>query len=291
MPAVARLHLDSERTLGEVSPLLFGGFAEHLGRCIYEGIYEPGSPQADRHGFRRDVLAALRELGYTTIRWPGGNFVSGYHWQDGVGPATARPKRRDLAWQSIETNRFGTDEFIAFCRAIEAEPMIAVNLGTGALDEAAAWVEYCNAPAGTAWADLRVANGHPEPHGVKYWCLGNEMDGPWQMGHLAAEAYGAKAREAAKLMRWHDPTLKLVLCGSSGPTMATYPEWDRVTLEACWEQVDYLAMHYYTTNADDDTASYLAMTSEFENQVATLAAVLRYVKAKQRSRKDVYLSW
>lgn len=287
----AHVSLDYERTIGAISPLLFGGFAEHMGRCIYQGIYEPGSPHADERGFRRDVLAALRELNPRTLRYPGGNFLSGYNWLDGVGPRAARPRRRDLAWRSIETNQFGTDEFLAYCHALGTAPMLGVNLGTGDIAGAAALVEYCNAPAGSAYADMRAANGHPQPYNVRYWCLGNEMDGPWQIGHLDAQRYAAKAREAAKVMRWHDPALELILCGSSTTTMPTYPEWDRVALEHCWDVVDYLSLHYYANNDDDDTPSFLAMAAQFEAHIDTLAGLLRYVKAKQRSQHQVYLSW
>ena len=287
----AQLYLDTRRSIGEISPLLFGGFAEHMGRCIYEGIYDPQSPHADERGLRRDVLAALRELNFKVIRYPGGNFLSGYHWLDGVGPRGKRPTRRELAWHSIEPNQFGTDEFIEFCRALEARPMLGVNLGTGTIEEAAGLVEYCNGTPGSHYADLRIANGHPAPHDVKYWCLGNEMDGPWQIGHLDMDEYGRKAREAAKLMKHQDSSIKLVLCGSSSTSMPTYPEWDRVALETCWEQVDYLSMHYYAGNRDGDTASYLAQAAQFESHIDTLAGTLRYVKSKQRSRHDVYLSW
>jgi alpha-L-arabinofuranosidase len=286
----ARLLIDHERVIAPISPLLFGGFAEHMGRCVYGGIYDPSSSHADEHGLRRDVMAALKDVGYTTIRYPGGNFLSGYHWQDGIGPKERRPRRRDLAWQSVDTNQFGTDEFMQFCRTLGAAPMLGVNLGTGTIEEAGNLVEYANAPAGTHYADLRAANGHPEPYGVPLWCLGNEMDGPWQIGHLDALDYAKKAREAAKIMRWHDPSIQLVLCGSSNTHMATYPEWDRVALELCWEQVDYLAMHYYATNHEDDTASYLSYGAHFENHIDTLAGVLRYVKALRRSTRDVYLS-
>ena len=285
------IYLDTNRTISAISPLLFSGFAEHLGRAIYEGMYDPESPQADEHGLRKDVLAALRELNFRAMRYPGGNFVSGYRWQDGVGPRDQRPRRRDLAWQTLETNQFGTDEFIEFCSAIQTEPMLAVNLGTGTIQEAANLVEYCNAPVGTQYADLRAAHGHPEPYGVKYWCLGNEVDGPWQIGHLEADDYGKKVREAAKMMRWHDPSIKLVLSGSSSIWMPTYPEWDRIVLERCWDQVDYHSMHYYAGNRDNDTASYLALSAEFETYLDTLSGVLRYVKIKQRSKHDVYLSW
>lgn len=292
MTQLAQIYLDTHRIIGEVSPLLFGGFAEHMGRCIYGGIYDPQSPHADEDGLRTDVLAALRELGYTVIRYPGGNFLSGYNWLDGVGPKAQRPRRRDLAWQSIETNQFGTNEFMVFCRKIGAQPMLGVNLGTGTIESAANLVEYCNAPTGTYYADLRAAHGFPEPHNVKYWCLGNEMDGPWQIGHLDAVDYAKKAREAAKMMRWHDPSIQLVLCGSSNDQMPTFPEWDRIVLETCWDQVDYLSIHMYVSNHyEQDTPSYLALARRFEDFVDTMAGTLRYVKAKNRSKHEVYLSW
>ena len=290
-PAKAQVYLDTNRVISPISPLIFSGFAEHMGRAIYEGIYEPASPHADENGLRKDVLAALRELNFRAMRYPGGNFLSGYRWQDGVGPKDQRPARRDLAWQSIETNQFGTNEFLAFCKEVNTEPMLAVNMGTGSIQDAANLVEYCNAPVGTQYADLRASHGYREPYGVKYWCVGNEMDGPWQIGHLEADDYGKKAREAAKMMRWHDPDIKLVLCGSSNSQMPTYPEWDRVALELAWEQVDYHSLHYYASNHDSDTASYLAFSAEFESFLDTLTGVLRYVKAKNRSKHDVYLSW
>ena len=288
---ISHIYINTGRVISAISPLLFGGFAEQLGRCIYEGIYEPGSPHADENGLRRDVLSALRELNFRTMRYPGGNFVSGYFWEDGIGPKDQRPRRRELAWQSIETNQFGTDEFIHFCRQLDTAPMLAVNMGTGSIQDAANLVEYCNAPTGTKYADLRAKHGSREPHQVKYWCLGNEMDGPWQIGHLDAADYAKKAREAAKLMRWHDEDIQLVLCGSSSPAMPTYPEWDRVTLEMCWEYVDYHSMHYYANNHDGDSGSYLALSAAFEDYVDTLSGILRYVKAKNRSKRDVYLSW
>lgn len=287
----AHIYLDTNRVISSISPLLFSGFAEHMGRSIYEGIYDPSSPHADSNGLRKDVLAALRELNFRAIRYPGGNFLSGYRWLDGVGPRDQRPRRRDLAWQSIETNQFGTNEFIEFCREINTEPMLAVNMGTGTIQDAADLVEYCNAPVGTQFGDLRASHGYTDPHNVKYWCVGNEMDGPWQIGHLEAEDYGKKAREAAKMMRWHDKSIQLVLCGSSSIGMPTFPEWDRVALEYCWDQVDYHSLHYYAMNVEDDTDSFLALASEFESYLDTLTGVLRYVKAKTRSKHDVYLSW
>jgi len=287
----AQVFLDTNRTIAPISPLLFGGFAEHMGRCIYEGIYDPKSPLADERGFRKDVLDALRDQGYTIIRYPGGNFLSGYNWLDGVGPKDQRPRRRELAWQSTETNQFGTNEFMEYCKAVNVAPMLGVNMGTGTIQSAADLVEYCNVPSGTYWSDLRILHGVQQPHNVRYWCVGNEMDGPWQMGHLEAAAYGNKALEAAKLMRWQDPSIKTVLCGSSNDQMPTYPEWDRTALEIAWEEMDYLSMHYYAGNRKNDTTSYLASAVLLERFVDTLEGTLRYVKAKRRSKHDIYLSW
>jgi alpha-N-arabinofuranosidase len=287
----SKVLIDLERRIAPIDPKLFGGFLEHMGRAIYEGIYDPASPLSDERGFRCDVLAALKELNPPVIRYPGGNFLSGYHWLDGVGARDKRPVRRDLAWRSIETNQFGTDEFIAYCRELGTQPMLGVNMGIGSIEEAGALVEYCNAAPGSYYADLRARNGHADPYGVKYWCLGNEMDGAWQIGHLEAYEYGRKALETAKLMRWHDSTIKLVLCGSSGGGMPTFPEWDRTALELAWEQVDYLSMHHYAGNRQDDTPSYLAYAIGLEEDVDALAATLRYVKAKMRSKREVYLSW
>lgn len=289
--STAKIFIDTNRTIADISPLLFGGFVEHMGRCVYEGIYDPDSPLADASGLRTDVMEALREQKYSVMRYPGGNFLSGYNWLDGVGPKADRPRRRELAWQSIETNQFGTNEFIDFCKAINTAPMLGVNMGTGTIEMAGNLVEYCNAPTGTYWADLRAAHGYRDPHAVEYWCVGNEMDGPWQMGHLEADEYGRKALEAAKLMKLQDPTIQTVLCGSSNNRMPTYPEWDRVALEIAWEKVDYHSIHYYAQNHENDTASYLALPIALEEYVDTVAATLRYAKAKRRSTHDVYLSW
>jgi alpha-N-arabinofuranosidase len=288
----AKVFLDVHRTVSAISPLLFGGFAEHMGRCVYEGIYDPASPLADEDGFRKDVLASIRDQKYSVIRYPGGNFLSGYNWLDGVGPKDQRPRRRELAWQSIETNQFGTNEFMNWCKKADVAPMMAVNMGTGTIDQAAALVEYCNAPTGTQWADLRASHGFKNPHNVKYWCVGNEMDGPWQIGHLDMHEYSNKAREAAKMMKWQDPSIETILCGSSNDQMATFPEWDRVALETTWNHIDYLSIHMYVSNHhDQDTPSYLGMAKRFEDFVDVMAATLRYAKAKTRSKHDVYLSW
>lgn len=285
------IYIDHNRTIDRISPLLFGSFIEHLGRCVYGGIYDPSSPLADEQGLRTDVLAALRELNFSILRYPGGNFVSGYDWKDGIGPLDQRPRRRELAWGSIETNQFGTDQFIDLCHKLNAEPMLGLNFGTGTIQSASELVEYCNAPAGTEWADGRIANGHPRPHHVRYWCLGNEMDGPWQIGRLTADQYGQKAREAAKLMKWQDPSIKLIACGSSNDHLTTYPQWDRITLEHCWEQIDYLSLHHYAGNPENDTESYLAYGLRLEQHLETIAATLHHVKTKLRSSHDVHLAW
>jgi alpha-L-arabinofuranosidase len=287
----AQIFLDTKRTIAPISPLLFGGFAEHMGRCIYEGIYDPASPLADETGLRKDVMDALCDQAYTLIRYPGGNFLSGYNWLDGIGPKNQRPRRRELAWQSIETNQFGTNEFMEFCRQIHAAPMLGVNMGTGTIASASDLVEYCNGASGTYWSDLRIRHGYRDPHNIRYWCVGNEMDGPWQIGHLEAAAYGQKALEAAKMMKWQDPGIQTVLCGSSSDQMPTYPDWDRTALEIAWEHINYLSMHYYAGNRTNDTTSYLASAVAFERFVDTLEGTLRYVKAKKRSLHDVYLSW
>jgi len=205
-----RLHRDF--AIGTTHPRLFGSFIEHLGRCIYGGIFEPGHPAADAKGFRQDVMKLVRELSPTVMRYPGGNFVSGYNWEDGVGPVEQRPARLDLAWFSTETNHFGTNEFMDWCKAANVEAMMAVNLGTRGGDAARNLVEYCNHAGGTYWSDLRKSHGWPQPHNVKFWCLGNEMDGPWQMEHKTATEYGRIAAEAAKMMKWVDPSLTSARC-------------------------------------------------------------------------------
>ena len=283
------IHLHSQFQVGQVDPRLFGGFLEHMGRAVYEGVYDPDSVHADEDGIRSDVTSALRRLNMTTMRYPGGNFASGYHWEDGVGPLDKRPTVRELAWQSIEPNRFGTDEYIHLCRKVDWMPMLTVNLGTGTPEEARNWVEYCNAPAGTRFADLRAGNGHTEPHAVGLWCLGNEMDGPWQLGHVPAEQYAIRAQQAAKMMKDVDSRIELVVCGSSGVSMPTYMEWDRQVLEYLGDFVDYISLHRYVGNRDQDTSDYLAITNSIDRQIEDIDAVCRFVQAKRHSRKRAFL--
>jgi alpha-N-arabinofuranosidase len=273
---------------------VFGSFLEHLGRAIYEGIYDPKSKLSDSNGFRKDVLEEIKKLGVPIIRYPGGNFVSGYNWLDGIGPKANRPAVLDKAWNSINSNEFGTDEFLAWCRLVGTEPLLGLNLGTGTAEQAAALVEYCNLDKGTRWSDLRRKNGIAEPYKVQKWCLGNEMDGPWQIGHMSATEYGLKAADAARQMRYVDPSLKLVACGSSGPGMPTYLEWDREVLEQCYEYVDAISLHRYFTNAEEtggDSSKFLAMNLSMERQIDEVAAVCDMVRGHKRSPKKLWLSF
>jgi len=291
----ARVFVDTRRTIAALDRNLFGSFLEHLGRAIYDGIYDPGSKLSDASGFRKDVLNEIRELGVPIIRYPGGNFVSGYNWLDGVGPKKDRPRVLDKAWDTIESNQFGTNEFMAWCKAAGTEPLMGLNLGTGTAEEAAALVEYCNVEKGTKWSDLRRQHGISDPYKVQHWCLGNEMDGPWQIGHMSATEYGLKAADAARQMRYVDPSLKLIACGSSGPFMPTYLEWDREVLEQCYQYVDGLSLHrYFGNNERDtggDTSKYLAMNLSMERQIAETVAVCDLVRGHKRSPKKLWLSF
>jgi alpha-L-arabinofuranosidase len=289
-----RVYADARRTIAPVQREVFGSFLEHLGRAIYEGIYDPQSKLSDSNGFRKDVLDEIRKMGVPIIRYPGGNFVSGYNWLDGVGPKASRPAVLDKAWNSINSNQFGTDEFLAWCRLVGTEPLLGLNLGTGTPEQAAALVEYCNLEKGTRWSDLRRKNGIAEPYKVQNWCLGNEMDGPWQIGHMTATEYGLRAQDAARQMRYVDPTLKLVACGSSGPGMPTYLEWDREVLEQCYEYVDAISLHRYFTNAEEtggDSSKFLAMNLSMERQIEEVAAVCDVVRGHKRSPKKLWLSF
>jgi alpha-N-arabinofuranosidase len=280
----ARLVLDRDFTLGEVDPRLFGGFVEHLGRCVYGGIYEPGHPQADDQGFRQDVLALVRELDLPVMRYPGGNFVSGYAWEDGVGPAGQRPRRLDLAWQTLEPNTFGTDQFVDWCRQAGTAPLLTVNLGTRGAEQAQQLVEYCNHPGGTAWSDLRRRNGHADPHGVKLWCLGNELYGDWQMGHKTAREYGRTAGEAAKLMRWTDPSIERILCGAD-------QAWNAEVLELAYDHTEYLSIHAYYANSDRDTPKFLAAPDQMDEFIRQTVATCDHVAARLRKTRPVMIAF
>jgi len=286
-PTTIMLHTRFQ--IGQVDPRIFGGFLEHMGRAVYEGVYDPGSPHADEDGFRTDVLRALRRLNMTAMRYPGGNFASGYHWMDGVGPRAQRPTVRELAWQSVEPNQFGTDAYIALCRKLGWTPMITVNLGTGTPEEARNWVEYCNCPSGTKYAEMRSSNGSPEPYDVKLWCLGNEMDGAWQLGHVPADQYAIRAQQAAKMMKDVDKSIELVVCGSCGIGMPTYMSWDFQVLEHLGDLADHISLHRYVGNREGDTPDYLAVTNSIDRQIAEMDAACRFVQAKRRSKNRAFL--
>jgi alpha-N-arabinofuranosidase len=285
-----RLVLDADFVIGALDRRIFGAFVEHLGRCVYTGIYEPGHPTADADGFRGDVLALTRELGATIVRYPGGNFLSGYDWEDGVGPRAQRPARLDLAWHSTETNQFGTNEFIAWSRAAGVEPMLAVNLGTRGADAARNFVEYCNHPGGTAWSDLRRTHGCDAPHAVRYWCLGNEMDAPWQIGQKTADEYGRLARDTARLMRWISPDVQLTACGSSNRDLPTFGAWEYQVLEQCFDEVDLLSVHAYFENPHADSWEFLGNIDRMDMHIREVAAIADAVAARRHSPKHIKLA-
>lgn len=287
----AKITLAKEFKIGEIDKRIYGSFVEHLGRAVYGGIYEPDHPLADEDGFRKDVIDMVKELNVPIVRYPGGNFVSGYNWEDGVGPVENRPKRLDLAWGTTEPNTFGTNEFMKWCKKANTDCMMAVNLGTRGPDEARNLVEYMNHKGGSAWSDMRISHGYKEPWNVKLWCLGNEMDGRWQMGAKTAEEYGRVALEASKLMKWTDHTIETVLCGSSSRNSPTFGEWEATSLDIAYDSIDYVSLHQYYGNHDDDTPSYLALTLELDEFIHSVLCVCDYIKAKKRSKKTVNLSF
>ena len=291
-PLRARIKLDTERTIGEIDRNIYGNFIEHLGRCIQGGVFDEGSSLADSNGYRRDVIDAVKNLKVTNLRWPGGNFASGYHWRDGIGPRDTRPVRMDLAWGTTENNRFGTHEFLNYTEMLGIAPYICVNLGTGTWDEAKFWVEYCNVESGTAMADLRRKSGRDKPWKVPYWGLGNEMDGPWQMGHRSAEDYGKFALEAAKLMKWTDPSIKLIAAGSSnfGPG-ADWIGWNRTVLQYLRTHADYLALHTYVGNAANDYYEFLASSMDVAERTRIAEGLIRAALAGQPSARRIWIAW
>ena len=287
----AKLSVNKGNIVGSIDKRIYGSFIEHLGRAVYGGIYEPGHPMADENGLRMDVIKMINELDVPIVRYPGGNFVSGYNWEDGVGPLESRPPRLDLAWGVTEPNKFGTNEFMKWCKKAGSAPMMAVNLGTRGPDEARALVEYCNHKSGSKYADMRISHGYKDPWGVKLWCLGNEMDGPWQMCAKTAEEYGRVANEAAKMMKWVDNSIETVLCGSSSRYMHTFGEWEQKTLEIAYDNVDYVSLHQYYDNHRKDTASFLAKNLDLDDFIYSVICVCDYVKAKKRTKKQINLSF
>ena len=287
----ARVTAHARYTIADIDKRLYGSFLEHLGRAVYTGIYEPGHATADANGMRGDVLDLVRELDTPVCRYPGGNFVSAYNWEDGIGPRDQRPTRLDLAWRTSESNHVGIHEFATWAEAANTEMMLAVNLGSRGLDAARNFVEYTNHPGGTYWSDLRKKNGRAEPWDVRLWCLGNEMDGPWQVGHKTAAEYGHLANETAKAMRAFDDKLELIVCGSSHSEMPSYPQWEATVLEETYEQVDYISLHMYFENYEKNTAEFLALPEKLDRYIGTVGGVIDYVKARKRSKKDVKISF
>lgn len=288
----AYIKLDTDRVIGEVHRHLFGNFAEHVGRCIYGGIFEEGSPLADADGFRKDVMQAVRGLGVTILRWPGGNFASGYHWKDGIGPRQLRPVRPDHAWGNLEPNRFGTDEFLKYCERLGVEPYICINAGLGTIEEARQWVEYCNESRDTYWARERRKNGRDRPWGVKYWGLGNEIDGPWQLGHKNAEDYSKFALEAAKAMRRADPSIRLIASGSSNFRRgADWVGWNRTVLQQLRGEIDYISLHTYIGNRENNFEKFLAASRDIDERIEVVEGLIRAARAGLAEARPIYIAF
>ncbi len=278
-------------TVSKIDDRVYGAFLEHLGRAIYEGIYEPDHPSADKDGMRGDVAKLVKDLNIPVVRYPGGNFVSAYNWEDGIGPRDKRPTRLDLAWHTSESNAVGVHEFADWCATVGTEMMLAVNLGSRGVDEARNFLEYVNHPGGSYWSDLRIRNGRRDPWNVRMWCLGNEMDGPWQVGHKDAAEYGKLAANTARAMRMFDSKLELIVCGSSNSDMASYPDWERIVLEHTYDHVDHISLHMYFANREKNTANYLALNHKLDRYIETVASTILQVKAKKKSKRDVTISF
>jgi len=290
-PIKAKIILDKDFRIGEIDPRIYGSFIEHLGRAVYGGIYEPDHPTANKMGFRQDVLKLVKELNVPIVRYPGGNFVSGYNWEDGIGPKEKRPKKLELAWKTTETNQVGVNEFAAWAKSANTKIIMAVNLGTRGTDSARSLLEYCNHPEGSYWSDLRISHGFREPHKIKVWCLGNEMDGYWQIGHKTAEEYGRLACETAKVMKLTDPTIELVVCGSSFRGMPTFPSWESTVLQHTYDCADYISLHTYYGNPDNDLGNFLARSLDMGIYINSVISTCDYIKTKLRSKKIINLSF
>ena len=287
----SNLFIDKHFKVAEVDKRIYGSFIEHLGRAVYGGIYQPESAFSDEQGFRTDVAKLITRLDVPVVRYPGGNFVSGYHWEDGVGPKDERPRKTDLAWNVIETNQFGLNEFMDWTKKANTEAMMAVNLGTRGVDDAKNIVEYCNLKGGTYYSDLRKKHGYQNPHDIKLWCLGNEMDGPWQMGHKTAPEYGRIAAEAGRIMKMVDPSIELVACGSSSLTIDTFGTWEDTVLSEAYDMIDYLSLHQYYGNQDNNTPDFLANTVAMDEFISSVVSICDAVKAKKRRHKNINLSF
>ena len=287
----AQVIIDKDYIISDIDKRIYGSFIEHLGRAVYEGIYQPDSKFADEQGFRKDTLELVKECHVPIVRYPGGNFVSGYHWEDGVGPKELRPSQVDIAWQVIESNEFGLNEFADWSKKAGSDIMMAVNLGTRGIQEAKDLLEYCNFKGGTKMSDLRKEHGYAEPHNIKTWCLGNEMDGPWQIGHKTATEYGRLANETGKVMKVLDPSIELVACGSSFSHMPTFGEWEATVLDECYDTVDYVSMHQYYGNRDNDSANFLASSVDMDQFISNVVAICDYVKGKHHGKKNINISF
>ena len=291
MQKYAKMVIDKDFRISEIDKRIYGSFIEHLGRAVYEGIYQPGHPSADENGFRRDVMELVKELNVPIVRYPGGNFVSSFVWEDSVGPVDQRPRRLELAWRSLETNEIGVNEFAKWTKAVDSEIMMAVNLGTRGVADACNLLEYCNHPSGTKYSDWRISHGVKDPLNIKTWCLGNEMDGPWQMGHKTAAEYGRVAAETARLMKFMDPEVETVACGSSSLEMPTFGSWEYTVLDEAYDQVDYLSLHQYYGNASGDTADFLASSKGMDDFISGVVSICDAVKAKKHGKKQINLSF
>ena len=287
----ARVIIDKDFQVSPIDRRIYGAFLEHLGRAIYEGIYQPGSPFADEEGFRKDSLELVKELNIPVVRYPGGNFVSGYKWEDGIGPREQRPRRLELAWHVVEDNQFGLNEFASWAKKAGTDVMMAINLGTRGVSEAMDILEYCNMDKGTYLSELRRQHGYEKPHNIKLWCLGNEMDGEWQIGHKTAEEYGRLAFETAKVMKWMDPSIELVVCGSSNSGMPTFGDWEATVLNHCYEYVDYISLHTYYGDHAHDSETFLANNLDMDRFITDVANICDFVKARKRSNKTINLSF
>ncbi len=287
----AKVSIDLSKTISKIDDRIYSSFIEHLGRAVYGGIYEPGHETADDMGFRQDVMKLIKELKVPMVRYPGGNFVSGYNWEDGTGDKALRPKKMELAWNSIETNEVGIDEFQEWAKRAESDVMMAVNLGTRGADDARNIVEYCNSKTDTYYANKRRENGFEDPFGIKVWCLGNEMDGDWQIGTKRPKEYARLACEIAKLMKMVDPSIELVACGSSGPFMETFGEWEETVLREAYEHLDYISLHSYYGNPDNNSQEYLGSAAIMDKFIRDVVDICDKVKAEKKSEKQINLSF
>ena len=291
----AVIKVDLDRTIGKVDPNIYGAFVEPIRTVVYGTIYDPTSPLADTNGFRKDFVQLIKDLHIPVLRWPGGNYVSGYNWEDGIGPKDQRPARLDLAWHQIDNNQMGTDEYAKFCSLIGAEDFVCINAGLGTLDQARHWIEYCNYPKGTYYSDLRRKYGNEQPFNVKYWSLGNEIDGPWQLGQKNAEDYCKFALEAAKAMRSVDSNVKFVADGASNyRTNNDWIAWNDYVLQHMAGNIDYLSVHRYVREAlggDTSFAGTMSLGLDVDRKIDVIHALIEKAMMETGTRRPVYISF